>query len=66
MLEWVEADPLPAICRECVDEGREDCDECEHMAERWPLSPEDERRLMRIAKEKAIARLQRESDRMKD
>lgn len=66
MLELIEADPLPAVCQRCIDEGCEDCDECEHMGERWPISPEDERRLMRIAKEKAIARLQRESDGIKD
>lgn len=63
MLELIEADPLPNACRKCPDEF---CDECEHMGERWPLSPEDERRLARIAKEKTIARLQRELDRGKD
>ena len=60
MLEFTEADPLPAVCQTCVDAGREDCDECEHMMERWLISPEYERWLERIAKERAIARLQRE------
>ena len=66
MLELIEADPLPAVCQKCVDEGHEDCGECDHMGERWPLSPEDERRLKRIAKERAIARLRRGLERMKD
>lgn len=66
MLELIEANPLPAVCQKCVDEGHEDCDECDHMGERWPLSPEDERRLARIAKEKAIARRQRELERLKN
>lgn len=63
MLEFIEADPLPAACQKCVDE---DCDECEHMGERWPLSPEDARRLARITKERAAARLQRELNQIKD
>lgn len=66
MLELIEADPLPSVCQKCVDQGREDCDECDHMGERWPLPPEDKRRLARIAKENAAARLRRELDRLKD
>ena len=56
-MELIEADPLPEACRRCPDEF---CDECEHMMERWPLSPEDQRRLAHKAKERAIARLRRE------
>lgn len=66
MLEFTEADPLPEVCRKCVDEGREDCDECDHMMERWVISPEYDRWLMRISKERAIARLQRELEQLQD
>ena len=65
-MELIEADPLPPVCQKCVDEGHEDCDECGHMMERWPISPRDERRLECNAKEKAAARLQRELERLKD
>ena len=57
MLELIEADPLPEACRQCPDEF---CDECDHMGERWSLSPEDAHRLERKARERTIARLQRE------
>ena len=63
MLEFIEAGPLPAACQKCVDQ---DCDECEHMGERWPLLPGDAHRLARIAKERAAARLQRELNQIKD
>ena len=66
MLEFTEADPLPAVCQACVDAGHEDCDESEHMMERWLISPEYERWLERIAKERAVARLQRELARSKE
>lgn len=55
-MDYIEADPLPAACRGCPEL---DCDECDHLGERWILSPEDQRRLERIAAEKAAARLRR-------
>lgn len=62
MLEFIEADPLPAVCRKCVDEGREDCDECDSMGERWPLTPESKRELGRLVKERAAVRFHREQN----
>ena len=59
MLEFMEADPLPAACRKCPEKF---CDECEHMGERWVLPAEDRRRLERTAKERAAARLRRSAD----
>lgn len=66
MLEFKEADPLPAVCQKCVDEGREECDECDYLGERFPLTPESERELERIVKERTIARLQKEIERLKN
>ena len=62
-MNFIEANPLPKACQCCVEQY---CDECEHMGERWPLSPGDVRRLERKARERAIARLQRELERFKE
>ena len=62
-MEFIEADPLPEACRQCVERY---CDECDHMGERWILSPEEERRLIRKATEKAIMRLQRKLEENKN
>lgn len=56
-MEWLEADPLPKVCRECSDQY---CDNCDHAGERWYLSQEDELRLRRKGLLKAIERLQRQ------
>ena len=61
-MEFIEAKPLPEACQRCIEQY---CDECEHMGERWLLSPEDERRLAYKARARAIARLQRELKRLK-
>lgn len=63
MLELIEAKPLPEACRQCPDGF---CDECEHMMERWRFSPKDVRRLERKARERTIARLQREQGQTRD
>ena len=56
-MEWLEADPLPQVCRNCREE---DCYNCDHAGERWFLSREDELRLRRKGLLKAIERLQRQ------
>ena len=55
-MEWLEADPLPAVCRQC----KEDCYNCDHAGERWILSRTDELRVRRKMLEKAILRMQRQ------
>ena len=55
-MEWLEADPLPAVCQRC--EG--DCYNCDHAGERWILSRTDELRVRRKMLEKAILRIQRQ------
>lgn len=62
-VKFIEADPLPEACQCCVEQY---CDECEHMGERWLLSPEDIRRLKRKARERAAVRFQRELEHFKD
>ena len=55
-MEWLEADPLPEVCRKCRDKY---CDNCDYAGERWYLTHEDELRLRRKGLLKAIERLQR-------
>ena len=61
-MKFIEANPLPRVCQQCVEQY---CDECGHMGERWILTPEDERRLAHKAKERAVARIQWELERLK-
>lgn len=43
MMDWIECDPLPAVCRRCADrldclargEGEWCCEECENLLERF-------------------------------
>ena len=56
MMDWIEADPLPAACLNCQ---KEDCYNCDTAGERWELSREDELRVRRKQLAKAIERLQR-------
>jgi hypothetical protein len=56
MMDWIEADPLPAACLNCQ---KEDCYNCDTAGERWRLSREDEQRVRRKQLAKAIERLQR-------
>ena len=58
-MEWLEAVPLPAECRDCTEE---DCYNCDAAGKRWYLSREDELRVRRIGVIKMIARLQRQLD----
>lgn len=61
MLEFIEADPLPIECRRCIETGAEDCDECDYMGLRFPLTEESQRRLSLIIEEKKrLAKLKRE------
>ena len=59
MMDWIEADPLPAACLNCQEE---DCYNCDTAGERWQLSREDELRVRRKQLVKAIERLQRKID----
>ena len=56
-MEWIEADPLPAVCQNCQEEERYNCD---YAGERWTLSQADELRVRRKGLLKAIERLQRQ------
>ena len=56
-MEWIEADPLPAVCQNCQEE---ECYNCDYTGERWTLSQADELRVRRKGLLKAIERLQRQ------
>lgn len=43
-MEWIEADPLPAVCQNCQEE---ECYNCDYAGERWTLSQADELRVRR-------------------
>ena len=57
-MEWIEADPLPAVCQNCQEEEYYNCD---YAGERWTLSQADELRVRRKGLLKAIERLQRQA-----
>lgn len=57
MLEYIEANPLPAVCVNCQEE---ECYNCDYAGERWTLSQADELRVRRKGLLKAIDRLQRQ------
>ena len=56
-MEWIEANPLPAVCENCQEE---ECYNCDYAGERWTLSKADELRVRRKGLLKAIERLQRQ------
>lgn len=56
-MEWIEAEPLPAVCQNCQEE---ECYNCDYAGERWTLSQADELRVRRKGLLKAIERLQRQ------
>ena len=56
-MEWIEADPLPAVCQNGQEEEWYNCD---YAGERWTLSQADELRVRRKGLLKAIERLQRQ------
>lgn len=56
-MEWIEANPLPAVCVNCQEE---ECYNCDYAGERWTLSQADELRVRRKGLLKAIDRLQRQ------
>ena len=58
-MEWVEADPIPKACMDCLEE---DCYNCDSAGERWQLSREDELRVRRRQLVKAMERLQHKID----
>lgn len=58
-MEWIEANPIPKACVNCLEE---DCYNCDTAGERWQLSQEDELRIRRKQFIKAVKRLQREID----
>ena len=58
-MEWLEVDPIPYACEDCLEE---DCYNCDTAGERWQLSKSDELRIRRNGLLKAIERLQRQVD----
>ena len=58
-MNWIEAETIPAACRDCAED---DCYNCDTAGERWQLSREDELRVRRKQLVKAIERLQRKID----
>lgn len=56
-MEWIEADPLPAVYQNCQEE---ECYNCDYAGERWTLSQADELRVRCKGLLKAIERLQRQ------
>ena len=56
-MEWIEAEPLPAVCQNCQEE---ECYNCDYAGGRWTLSQADELRVRRKGLLKAIERLQRQ------
>ena len=56
-MEWIEANPLPAVCQNCQEE---ECYNCDFAGERWTLSQADELRIRRKGIIKAIDRLKRQ------
>lgn len=56
-MEWIEVDPLPAVCIKCKEE---DCYNCDWAGVRWVLSRTDELTLRRKAILKTIERLEKE------
>ena len=55
-MNWIEAETIPAACRDCTEE---DCYNCDTAGERWQLSHEDELKVCRKQMVRAIERLQR-------
>lgn len=55
-MNWIEAETIPAACRDCTEE---DCYNCDTAGERWYLSREDGLRVRRKQMVRAIERLQR-------
>jgi len=55
-MEWLEADPIPAVCQYCEEL---DCYNCDAAGERWCLPRAGELRLRRQSLVKAIERFQR-------
>lgn len=56
-MEWIEVDPLPAVCLRCKEQ---ECYNCDYAGARWVLSHKDELRVRRNAIQKKIERLQKE------
>ena len=56
-MEWIAANPLPEVCRNCQEEV---CYNCDFAGERWTLSQADELRIRRKGIIKAIDRLKRQ------
>ena len=55
-MKWVQRNPIPEICENCV---QEDCYNCDVACERWKLSEEDALRISRRMMVRAVERLER-------
>jgi hypothetical protein len=56
-MEWLETNPLPAVCLSCEEA---DCYNCDHAGERWKLSERDELILRRKMLSRSVERMQRQ------
>jgi len=56
-MEWIEADPIPDICRQCQEA---ECYNCDTAGKRWVLSRKDELLLRRKGLLRSIERLRRQ------
>ena len=44
-MEYIEVNPLPECCRNCMEPDEGYCDECDHLGDRFVLSKEDQKLL---------------------
>ena len=52
--EYIEANPLPEVCRNCIEP---DCDVCDHGKERWLLPPEVEHELRQKLRQQQLRKV---------
>lgn len=55
-MEWLETDPLPIECQNCLED---DCYNCDIAGQRWYLSPEDAFQLQCKGIANSVTRLQK-------
>ena len=63
-MEWIEANPLPQVCRDCEADGKEiDCGSCEYGGLRFYLSEADE---LKTTRKGLLRRIERDNARVKE
>ena len=60
-MEFIEKNPLPLVCQECIAEQDktgeyDDCYNCDYALERWSLAPADELKIKAILEKKVLER----------